>query len=1047
MARPSVDLSALVERLVGDSAMLAIFDLNGRILARFGADDLLGQKQDLNRHLDTGAQVDLAQCMLPDDQQQFVTQQARLVRGELETFTMRVSARHLDGRVLVLDVHMEIVRVGGEEPLVLVRAIDVTEIERREEAERQRMRLLSLQREWSQQLSLCPLGSLSANVGEALSAIAPIHASDAILTLAGPKGRGRRWTWSSGGAIGVTEVATSAPFDYSALLGNETTVFEPVVVNEKDAVRVTATEGWGNGMRTTLTIEWRSVEQGIDPQRDDIASTIRDISSMAHLFQGGFARLATDAIASAERMRAEMIFKQLSDIVLVWGPDGQLSYATPSFMVLLGRNETETCDLNLSNLVIDGDSALAEFRALDDGQTSGITRLAIETADQGIRTVEVVTTNLSQDEYVGGFVTTGRDMTEVIKVAERQARRDALAKVVASISSRFVNGPSGTTHTGIKKALGDVSEYCAVERALVWQRQRNGSLFVTHEYIAEGIDSLTEAIPAIPEDQVSQLLGIALEGQVELCMHDGHGHAFITAVEASSIVRLGAILVVGLRNADGVIGLLTFSAALDEHGEIPALDTLQSADTQAAIRTVGELITNVLSHSAAQDALTYNATHDSLTGLINRRLLLDRADRMLRSARRRGHGIGLLFLDIDDFKVINDTLGHDVGDELLRDAANRLRRIAVGSTVVARLGGDEFILLMEAALPREATSHLARQIAAELERPFQLGDRQVALKISIGAVTVEADSIEIPTPGDLVRRADMAMYAAKHRGGNTFELFSTEMEEQAQRRFNLHEELRIALIANQLELWYQPQVCLQSGLFIGCEALVRWRHPTKGFILPNEFIGAAEQAGLIKDLGIWVFTQAAETLAELRKASLVDDAFEVAVNVSPLQLIDPLLVDDFTEIATRFNVPMTQLKIELTESTLAERDRVIPNLIALRAAGFQTSIDDFGTGYSSLSYLRDLPLNELKIDRSFVMSIEEEKRDLDMVDALVEMAHSLGLSVVAEGVETEGQRQLLQAMGCNVGQGWLFSKPVPAAALSALLMDKQVSAGLPEAVH
>jgi diguanylate cyclase (GGDEF)-like protein len=1101
MVRPPIDLNALIQRLVGDAEAVLLGDAQGALVAQFGCEDLLGSALSDDHPSEASSPVDLVRHLLPEDQITFSQSYHDVHSGTSERIEMRARTRHMDGSRTIVDICLESI-FDGDDRLVFARVrraeaeatIDVVASNDSDQGEVDRLALRSLAQDWSQRLALCVRSSLSVEIGNCLIALAtPIAAVGATLTMSGPHGRGREWRWVAGNLVSVTNVENQRPFVFHALVGNETRVGDPVITRGESGTTVTISELWGNGMLTELTLNMgptlrthtfatrstlnmgptlrthtfatrsslnmgptlrthtfasrSSLDLGPNLQtRSSLPSSSvsvpieipHELSAIVHVFQSPLARIAGDAIATAERVRAEMIFQQLSDLVVVWSSDGTISFATPSFTRLIGAELGIGEAVKFDDLVIDAETVFAGFRDLTEGQTSHVTRLTVRAYDQLTqtvvkRTIEVVTTNLLTDVYVGGYVTTGRDVTDTLEAAERQARKDGLAQVVASISSRFVNGPKGATYAGIRKALGDVAEYCGVERALVWQKQTNGALFVTHEYTAGDIVPLGSSVPMIAEHNVSELLPYALDGQVELCLHAGHGQQFVSAVEATRKGGLGAILVVGMRNSDGLIGLLTFSASRHADGSIPALQTLRSSDTQAALRTVGELVTNVLTHSAAQEALTYNATHDSLTGLANRRLLLERADRMLSSARRRGNGIGLLFLDIDDFKVINDTLGHDFGDELLRDAGNRLRRIAVGSTVVARLGGDEFILLIEAQHPQDAVAQLARQIALELERPFELGDREVALKISIGAVTVDADAQQLPTPGDLVRRADMAMYAAKHRGGNTFELFSTEMEEQAQRRFNLHDELRVALLSNQLELWYQPQVCLRTGRFVGCEALVRWRHPSKGFILPAEFIGAAEQAGLIKDLGIWVFTRAAETLAELRFEGLIDDRFELAVNVSPLQLIDSSLVDTFTEIASRFNVPNSQLKIELTESTLAERDRVIPNLVALRAAGFQTSIDDFGTGYSSLSYLRDLPLNELKIDRSFVMSIDQEERDLNMVSALVDMAHSLGLIVVAEGVETEGQRDQLKRMGCNVGQGWLFSKALPLHELSALL--------------
>jgi diguanylate cyclase (GGDEF)-like protein len=1060
---PHVDLHALIERLVGDASLLMIFDDGGKVLQRFGAIDLLGgaDRSRTKGHIggqtggqiggQTGGQtkaVNLVRDMVSDDQLAFVSMMQRVQNGEIESFDFRARVKHHDGFRAVLDIRVEDLRKSDGLHGILLRATEVTETDRREVAERKRMSTLTLYRTVAQRLSLCPLDDLTEEIGNAISSIfEPTSASSASIKMVGPKGRGCRWVWHRHEPLRVAELRGYGSIDFSALSGSETQMFDPVIwrlssapglqnngASEEIAMQhpnavlaATAVERWAGGMHTELIAGWTTA------QSPDIEQLISELSVITHLFQQGLNRLATDAVASAERLRAEKIFQQLSDLVIVWAPNGAITYATPSFVKLLGLDPRAPLILTLDNIIVDGERTLAELRDLEVGKSSAVERISVNTPTLGVRTIEAVTTNLSKDLYVGGFVTTGRDMTETIRDAQRQARKDALATMVASISSRFVNGTTQSIGTDVKRALTDIATHCNVDRVLVWQNHGDGAMKVTFEHAAPTAELLGSSIQSIRAAGLPNLLSEALHGQPELCRHDGHGASFVRAISATANSMLGATLVVGLRNGDGLMGLLSFSASLADDGTVPGIAALESEDSHTALKTVSELLTNVLTHTAAQQALTHNATHDALTGLANRRLLLDRADRMLQTAHRRGNGIGLLFLDLDDFKIINDTLGHDAGDDLLREIAKRLRRRAHGSTVVARLGGDEFIVLIEASDPSSALTQLAADVAEDLNENFELLGRQVALKSSIGGVIVEMNSATTQTAGDLVRRADMAMYAAKHRGGNTFEIFDEQMEEQAQRRFNLHEELREAIVTNQLDLWYQPKVDLVTGEFCGCEALVRWNHPTKGFILPDEFISAAEQAGLIRDLGEWVFAQAVQTMSELRTEGLIDSSFEIAVNVSPMQLIDTTLVDDFSEMASKWSVPTTQIKIELTESTLAERDRVIPNLVALREAGFKTSIDDFGTGYSSLSYLRDLPLNELKIDRSFVMSIENDRRDLAMVGALIEMAHSLGLMVVAEGIETEGQRDLLVKMGCNIGQGWLFSKALPRTALAELL--------------
>ncbi len=903
-------------------------------------------------------------------------------------------------------------------------------------------------------LGRCPLPELGDEIGRQIEHAARETIADRVeLALTAPSGRGYTWTWNRADGItrnelprsGFATIPKHAPAMLPARVWRRSTDGEqdpmPLSMNRAGCeIVIELVESWGAGLRTSFM-----VGSAADLSSANLDVAIEGLGWMLQAFQQGLLRFGSDAVTTAERHRAELIFSRLSDFVLVWAPDGRLMFATPSFVSAIGADARDVAELRIDDLVVGGRDTFGRALHLDPGATGPIEQWQLHAADKVI-TIEVVTTNLCHDEHLSGYLTAGRDITHRLLENERSTRRDGLSAVIASISSRFVNATTASTSANIRRALVDISKVCPVERVLVWQRLEDGKLHVTHEHTGVGVPALGNTAPAIDAATLPELLTTALEGQPELCVANGHGSAFITATEAAVPNRLGAILAVGLRGENGPIGMLTFSAAYDGTGSIPGLAELQAEDTQTTLQTVGELFASVLNRAAAQEALTYSASHDALTGLANRSLLLERAERMLKTAHRRGNGLGLLFLDLDDFKTVNDTLGHDAGDELLKDVGDRLKRLASGSTVVARLGGDEFVMLIEGSDPQRAVTRMAGQITTELSRLFSIRGRQLSVRASIGAVTVAPGSSSEHQPGDLVRRADMAMYQAKRRGGSSFELFSDWLEEQVHRKFNLHEELREAIESDQLELWYQPQVKLSTGEIIGCEALVRWRHPVKGVVLPNEFIGVAEQAGLIGALGSWVFKQAAETAHALIAADLVGEAFTIAVNVSPLQLVDDTLVADFKALANHAGVSPTRLKIELTESTLAERDRVIPNLESLRSAGFRTSIDDFGTGFSSLSYLRDLPLDELKIDRTFVKSLGEDRRDLDMVWALVEMAHSLGLEVVAEGVETELQRDLLENMGCNVGQGWLFAKAMPRAELMSMLRDAGAQKLLPSSV-
>ncbi len=1046
MNQPAVDMAGLVRLLLGTSTTLLIVDETFRLVAQYGQ-PIAGA---IVEEPDGSHTVDLVALTLGPDRSRVaeMIESARASGDWAIAATMRIKGAGDSPRLVGVTID-DLRSVIGSEGLG-IRIQDLTEQELRARLLKSHARIVSA-------LGHCPPSELNAEIGRQLELSARPTITDCVeLSLTASSGKGRRWTWTPRKGVVREDLPRSS---FSAGKSRETPERFPATIWRRSATpsgaasawlsltvpptsspmpasidaagcdtAIQISEAWGSGMRTTMTV-------GTTTNNDDanIDLAIDWVSWIHQAFQQGLLRLGAEAVTTAERHRSEVIFSQLSDFVLVWAPDGRLTFATPSFAKAVGVKHSEITGLRIEDLVLGGVDAFERAVALDHGATGSVEQWVLKSDPNRRIVIEAVTTNLCDDEHLSGYLTAARDITHRILQSERATRRDSLSAVVASISSRFVNATTASTSANIRRALSDISKACPVERVLVWQRDPDGKLRVTHEHTAPGVAPLGRSAPALDIAQLPELLTTALDGQPELCVSHGHGNAFIRATEADVAKRLGAILVVGLRGDDGHTGLLTFSAAYDDAGNIPGLVELMASDTRTTLQTVGELFASVINRAAAQEALTYNASHDALTGLANRRLLLDRAERMLKTSHRRGNGLGLLFLDLDDFKTVNDTLGHDAGDEMLKDVGDRLRRLAVGSTVVARLGGDEFVMLVESPDPHRSVTRLASQITNELSKLFLIRGRQISARVSIGAVVVPLGSTHDHQPGDLVRRADMAMYQAKGRGGNSFEVFSEGLEERVRRKFNLHEELREAIGSDQLELWYQPQVKLSSSEIIGCEALVRWRHPVKGFVLPNEFIGVAEQAGLIGDLGNWVFRQAAQTAQILIASKLVSDDFTIAVNVSPLQLVDDELVPRFTSIASEMGVAPSRLTIELTESTLAERDRVIPNLEALRRAGFRTSIDDFGTGFSSLSYLRDLPLDELKIDRTFVKSLSENRRDLDMVWALVEMAHSLGLEVVAEGVETEAQRNLLANMGCNMGQGWLFAKAMPRTDLMTML--------------
>jgi diguanylate cyclase (GGDEF)-like protein/PAS domain S-box-containing protein len=440
--------------------------------------------------------------------------------------------------------------------------------------------------------------------------------------------------------------------------------------------------------------------------------------------------------------------------------------------------------------------------------------------------------------------------------------------------------------------------------------------------------------------------------------------------------------------------------------------------------SVGGVVINahdITARKSAEAALRQQALFDPLTGLPNRILLADRLTQALASSERTGCHVAVLFLDIDRFKVVNDSLGHGTGDALLLAVARRLQKIRRGVDTIARLGGDEFLIVAPGLEGREQALQLADRILASLDDPFHLANRELFLTASIGVSVSQGDR---PTAERVIADADAAMYEAKRRGGKRWTLFDNELRNRMLQRITVETELRLALGASdQIVVHYQPIVELTSGRVVSREALARWEHPERGLILPGEFILVAEETGLIQSLGAKVLDAACRDSG--RRARIGIDEM-VSVNLSPCQLEDPQLLGLVQSSMERYGIPRNRLAVEVTENVLIrDIDRAAFVLGELRRLGVRLVIDDFGVGYASLRYLHRLPLDILKIDREFISSLVEDAADATIVSTIISMAHNMGLSVVAEGVETQRQADVLQELGCDYGQGYLFGRPRP----------------------
>ena len=436
--------------------------------------------------------------------------------------------------------------------------------------------------------------------------------------------------------------------------------------------------------------------------------------------------------------------------------------------------------------------------------------------------------------------------------------------------------------------------------------------------------------------------------------------------------------------------------------------------------------TDISERKAAEERISRLAHHDALTGLYNRFSLQDRLGQTLLTARREREQVAVMFVDLDHFKTINDTLGHQVGDRLLVEVARRLQATVRESDIVARLGGDEFVVVLAGMEADSDAVTVAGKIIAVLGEPYLIDGHELHSSPSIGIGLYPEDGADEQT---LMKNADTAMYHAKAQGRNNYQFFTAAMNAAATQRLKLERDLRRALAEGQLLLFYQPQVEAASGKLCGVEALVRWRHPERGLVPPDAFIPVAEETGLILPLGEWVLNEACRQLAAWKARGVV--GVHMAVNISVQQLRSPDLLEQVRTALERHGLAAGELELEVTESAaMDDPERAIALLQALRALGVKLAIDDFGTGYSSLAYLKRLPIQILKLDRSFVSDIESDEDDAAICAATIALAHTLGLKVVAEGVETEAQRAFLaDRHRCDLLQGYLFSKPVPAAEL------------------
>ena len=433
-----------------------------------------------------------------------------------------------------------------------------------------------------------------------------------------------------------------------------------------------------------------------------------------------------------------------------------------------------------------------------------------------------------------------------------------------------------------------------------------------------------------------------------------------------------------------------------------------------------------------QERLTYIALHDPLTDLPNRKLLIDHLGQVVKNAHQRGeYRYAVFFLDLDRFKVVNDSLGHNIGDLLLVESAQRLKECVRGNDVIARLGGDEFVVLLEDLDESIDFTDFADRIQYKLGMPGELGPYRVFISVSIGIVLGDA---RYDNPEDILRDADIAMYRAKNHGRGCYEVFSPVMLNEAISRLDLENDLRQGLNKNEFILKYQPIVEFKNAQIIGFEALVRWQHPSRGLIPPAEFIPLAEETGLIIPLGYWIMDEACRQLHEWQEEYKTDPPISININLSTRQCVDIDLIEKIKQVLNKYQLDAGCLNLELSESLIVKDTKYISSVLTnLRELGVRVQIDDFGTGYSSLGYLNKLPIDMLKIDRTFINQLGCSRSGFEIVQSILALAHSLDLKVIAEGVETHDQLKKLRLLGCEYVQGFLFGQPINSDGVGEIL--------------
>ncbi len=727
--------------------------------------------------------------------------------------------------------------------------------------------------------------------------------------------------------------------------------------------------------------------------------------------QVAFATSPTDDAGVMQRVRAVLYSAS-------FGPDGPWYYVSPQIEAILGYTPHEWCsDSSMWRLRLHPDDAervLAgeEDPDLDDegGGYNEYRLLHRDGHPVWIRDDALLVRGADGDLRWHGVLS---DITQRKRTEADLRRAAAQHAALAALGEHALEGASATELA--QEAATAAVELLGLDRGGVIALDEERRLFTF--LASHGMPA--EALVPLPFDPDTQP-GYAIDhGTVVVADWETETRFRPTAPLQLTATRSGmSIVIEGRRGAFGVLGVHANTAR-----EFSAMEI-------DFVQALANVLGDAFERQKTEDDIRHRALHDPLTGLPNRALFMDRLSHALQHLSRRGSSAAVLLLDLDRFKLINDSLGHAVGDDLLAAAAPRLKQMLRASDTIARFGADEFGILLEDIAGEQDAVDMAQRIAGAFNRPFVLDGNEHFVSVSIG-ITLAAGG---ERADDLVRDADAAMHRAKERGRARYELFDEAIRGRAISRLRVENDLRRALERDELTLEYQPIIGLAANAVIGVEALVRWDHPERGRVPPLEFIPIAEENGLIEPIGRWVLEHACRQAADWYASRPDALPISVAVNLSAAQFESPALVENVAAALRGARLEPGLLALELTESiVMGQSQELFQTLADLKALGVSLVLDDFGTGYSSLSYLTRLPLDVLKVDRSFIDGLGTETRDTGITEAIVGMSNALTLLVTGEGVETELQLSELQRLGCHSVQGFFFSRPVPAAQITEIL--------------